>query len=76
MPNVKPQPEAFTKALASAGLSSWDGCLFVDDYLPNVIAAEKLGIFSVLVDETGEQKHTHCIQSIRQLNDFFQLHRM
>jgi len=76
MPNVKPQPEAFAKALASAGLCSWDGCVFVDDYLPNVIAAESMGIFSILVDETGELNHTHCIRSICQLNDFLHLHRI
>lgn len=76
MPNVKPQPEAFAKALVSAGLSSWDGCIFVDDYLPNIFSAEKLGIFSVLVDESGEENYAHGIQSIHQLNDFLQLHRI
>ena len=70
MPNVKPQPEAFAKALAAAGLSTWEGCAFIDDYLPNVLAAENLGVFSVLVDETGEQDHANRITSIRQLNDF------
>lgn len=75
MPNVKPQPEAFTKALATAGLSTWEGCVFVDDYLPNVLAAENLGIFSVLVDETGEQDHANRITSIKQLKDFL-IHRI
>lgn len=75
MPNVKPQPEAFAKALAATGLSSWEGCAFVDDYLPNVLAAEKLGIFSILVDETGEQNHANRIISIGQLNHFLQGYR-
>lgn len=74
MPNVKPQPEAFAKALSATGLSSWEGCAFVDDYLPNVLAAEKLGIFSILVDETGEQNHANCITSIGHLNDFIYIH--
>jgi pyrimidine 5'-nucleotidase len=75
MPNVKPQPEAFAKALTTAGLSTWEGCAFIDDYLPNILAAENLGIFSVLVDETGEQDNANRITSIRQLNDFL-IHRI
>lgn len=73
LPNVKPQPEAFAKALASSGLSSWEGCAFIDDYLPNVLAAEKLGIFSILVDEMGQRDHANSITSLGQLNDFFQV---
>jgi pyrimidine 5'-nucleotidase len=76
MPNVKPQPEAFAKALAATGLSSWEGCAFIDDYLPNVLSAEKLGIFSILVDESGEQNHANCISSIGNLNDFFHANRI
>jgi pyrimidine 5'-nucleotidase len=76
MPNVKPQPEAFTKALAATELSSWEGCAFIDDYPANVLAAEKLGIFSILVDEAGEQNHANCIPSIGNLNDFFHANRI
>mgnify|MGYP002412381718 CR=1 FL=1 len=67
MPNVKPQPEAFQKALNAAGLSSWDGCVFVDDYLPNVQAAQKLGIFSILMDESDEQEFPQRISNLTSL---------
>jgi len=70
MPNVKPQPEAFQKALKAAGLSSWEGCVFIDDYLPNVQAAEKLGLFSVLMDETSMQEYPRRISSIESIKDF------
>lgn len=69
MPNVKPQPEAFEKALKAAGMSSWNHCLFVDDDLSNVQAAEKLGIFSVLMDETGKQEYPRRISSIESIKD-------
>ena len=70
MPNVKPQPEAFYKALKAAGLSSWDGCIFFDDYLPNVQAAEKLGILNILMDETDQQEYPRRITSIESIKDF------
>jgi pyrimidine 5'-nucleotidase len=67
MPKVKPQPEAFHKALRLAGLDSWEGCAFVDDSVPNIQAAEALGIYSILVDEEGETTHANRIASITSL---------
>ena len=74
MPNVKPQPEAFEKALSITELNSWDGCAFVDDYLPNILAAENLGIFSILVDEAGDQDYINKIPSLKDLKDFLNVH--
>ncbi len=75
MPNVKPQPEAFNKALTLAGLNTWDGCAFVDDYLPNILAAENLGIYSILVDEEQDQDYINTIRSLKSIEDFIELHK-
>lgn len=50
-PHVKPEPESFQIALDLAGTPSADGCVFLDDYLPNVLAAQGAGFFSILVDQ-------------------------
>ena len=50
-PHVKPEPESFRIALDLAGAPSADGCVFLDDYLPNVQAAREAGFFGILVDQ-------------------------
>ena len=69
MPYVKPKPEAFERALVAAGMTSWDGCAFIDDYLPNILTAEKKGIYSILIDENSESHYKNCIPSIYFLKD-------
>jgi pyrimidine 5'-nucleotidase len=53
-PYVKPQPEAFMKALSISNLSSPDGCMFIDDMIENIEQAKKLGFISILVGEPNE----------------------
>lgn len=67
MPYVKPQTAAFNKALKAINLDSWDGCVFIDDYMPNVQKAIELEIFSVLIDETNESLFKNKISSILDL---------
>ncbi len=50
-PHVKPEPQSFHIALKLAGAPSADGCVFLDDYLPNVLASRKAGFFGILVDQ-------------------------
>ena len=43
----KPAPEAFQRALDVTGMSSSEGCIFVDDQPRNIRAAHDLGFFAV-----------------------------
>jgi len=54
-PFVKPELESYQKALELAEISSAEGCVFLDDYLPNVLGAQEAGYFGILV---GEDHHT------------------
>lgn len=67
MPNVKPQTEAFQKALKVSGLKSWDGCVFLDDDFPNIAKADEIGIFSILVDEFEKTEFKNRITSLLHL---------
>lgn len=53
-PYVKPHPEAFEKALSLSGLTSPDGCIFIDDMIENVEQGRKMGFLSILVGESNE----------------------
>ncbi len=53
-PYVKPNPEAFDKALSISGLTTPDGCIFVDDMIENVEQGQKMGFLSILVGESNE----------------------
>ncbi|MCD6576966.1 MAG: pyrimidine 5'-nucleotidase [Anaerolineaceae bacterium] len=53
-PYVKPQPEAFEKALLLSGLTSPDGCVFLDDMVENVKQGQKSGFLSILVGESND----------------------
>jgi len=53
-PYVKPQPEAFEKALSISGLTTPDGCIFIDDMIENVEQGQKMGFLSILVGNDNE----------------------
>jgi len=53
-PYVKPNPEAFEKALFISGLTTPDGCIFIDDMIENVEQGQKMGFLSILVGESNE----------------------
>lgn len=53
-PYVKPQPEAYKKALSISGLSSTDGCVFIDDMIENVVQGQEMGFLSILVGDSNE----------------------
>jgi putative hydrolase of the HAD superfamily len=67
MPNLKPHKEAFIKALEIAGLSSWEGCAFIDDYPANIDQAREMGIYSILIDEDTQYQDYLKISSIYDL---------
>ena len=69
-PYVKPNPEAYTKAQEILKLDKWDGVLFIDDSLQNIISAERAGLKSVLIDEKGNMQYQPAIQSIFNLPKF------
>lgn len=64
MPHLKPNKEAFDKALDIAQLSSWDGCAFLDDHTANIEQARKLGIYSILIDERSQYQDSLKLSSI------------
>ena len=51
---LKPQPESFKKALTISGLTSPDGCVFIDDMIENVMQGQKMGFLSILVGDSNE----------------------
>lgn len=55
-PFVKPNEEAFFKALSLSGLNSSEGCVFVDDMIENIEQANDMGFLSILV---GKSKDGH-----------------
>jgi len=63
-PYVKPQKESFLKALQLAGMDSPAGCVFLDDFLENVISAQELGFFSILVGKQPESDYPLQIADI------------
>jgi len=66
-PYVKPQKESFNTVKSILKLTNWDGCVFIDDHLPNVQSAAELGIFSILVSENSNKKFPNMIPSILNL---------
>lgn len=68
-PYVKPQKESFEIAQQFLGLSNWDGCVFIDDYLPNIKAATELGLFSILINEMNTHDYPTKITSLMELPD-------
>lgn len=67
MPDLKPHPRAFDKALEVAHLPSWEGCAFLDDFPANIEQARNLGIYSILIDERIEHHDTLSISSLYDL---------
>lgn len=66
-PYVKPQKEAYLKALEIAGCDSAQGCVFIDDFLINVINADELGFFSILIGNDHDSDYPHQIKDIYDL---------
>ncbi len=56
----KPDMEIYSKVLDLAGLDAAE-CLFIDDSLPNIEAARKLGITGIHI--SGEQDVTHYFRN-------------
>jgi putative hydrolase of the HAD superfamily len=71
-PFVKPEPESYQKALDLTGLSSASGCVFVDDYLPNVVAAEQSGFLGILISANHHSDFPHRVESLFDLPDFLE----
>lgn len=69
-PYVKPQPLAYQKVQEKLQYESWEGCLFIDDHLPNVLMAEKLGLASLLVCEDLHPEFPHAISSFLELTKY------
>ena len=55
----KPDPRIYELALEDLGVEAKDS-LFIDDMEKNVLAAEKLGFASFLIDRKGEYTDTNC----------------
>ena len=51
---VKPDPEAFRKALDMAGETDPSRCILFDDLLPNLTAAKKLGFTTTMVGKINQ----------------------
>lgn len=66
-PFVKPQPESFDKSLDLLGFSDWSGCVFIDDYLPNIQGAVSKGLFCIQVNESLETEYPHKISRLCEL---------
>jgi pyrimidine 5'-nucleotidase len=66
-PYVKPQPEAFRKALDLTGISDPKQCIFIDDQMDNIVQAEKLGFRAILIDQPNTNNDHECIPSILDL---------
>lgn len=67
MPHLKPHIQAFNNALHVAQLSSWEGCVYLDDYPANIEQARKMGIYSILVDENFQYQDDLSIPSLHDL---------
>jgi len=51
---VKPDPDAYKKALQMAGVTDPSECIMFDDLLPNLVAAKDIGFTTVLVGKNGQ----------------------
>lgn len=71
-PFVKPEPESYQKALDLSDLSSASGCVFVDDYPPNVVAAEQSGFLGVLINKNHSSGFPNRIESLFDLPVFLE----
>ena len=69
-PFVKPNHEAFTKAMEYLECSSWNGTLFIDDSIQNIKSAENAGLKSVLIDENNNSGYQISIKSTFDLPEF------
>lgn len=69
--DAKPNTSAFYKALALSGNPSPQNCLFLDDYLPNVEAARRLGFNAILVGPENPENNGHPrIANIHELSNW------
>lgn len=66
-PYVKPQTEAFQRALDLSGIESPDQCIFVDDQLDNIIQADKMGFRAIYVNKTNSNDYPYSIPSVLDL---------
>lgn len=66
-PFVKPQKESFEIAREFLQLTNWEGCVFIDDHIPNIQTATELGIFSILVDENRNHDYPFRISELYDL---------
>jgi len=71
-PHVKPEIESYKKALELAGLTSAEGCAFLDDYLPNVTGAREAGFFSILVGQNHTTDFPYCLSDLYALPAFLE----
>ena len=68
-PYCKPQIEAYKMALIHANINDPSQCIFLDDSPRNLVPANELDIFTVLVGKNGSHPSANrCIEVIHDLN--------
>lgn len=70
-PYCKPQPEAFSKALQLASLSTAQGCMLFDDSIRNLHAAQSLGFTCIQVGAGNPSPDVPQIPNLHKLRDLF-----
>jgi len=70
-PYCKPQPEAFKIALKRAAVDDPSECAFLDDNVPNLATAQKMGLFSIRVG--SQELSTEYHRGISSLKDLPEL---
>jgi len=66
-PYVKPQQEAFLKALDLSEIMSPKECVFIDDQFDNIIQAKELGFWAIYVNPHNFDNYPDCIPTILDL---------
>ncbi|MEA2008250.1 MAG: pyrimidine 5'-nucleotidase [Chloroflexota bacterium] len=66
--HIKPMPEAYTRTLALAGNPDPRTCVLLDDRIENLVTAQEMGFYTVLVNENGSHSKANLhIQDLLEL---------
>ena len=73
--HCKPEEIAFRKAMEIAGINTPSACVFVDDNERNILSAQKMGFFSILINDNQQTQEgiVHQIKTIHNLVTFPEL---